>query len=60
MGCNCKELKKGDDIAAVISDGYVQLKADKFTKIKLIIGFIILSPIILISSIFRKWKKATE
>ena len=52
MGCNCKELKKGDDIAAVISDGYVQLK--------LIIGFIILSPIILISSIFRKWKKATE
>ena len=61
MGCNCKKLKKGDDIPLELSKGYIQLNLSKkeriFLILKIIIAISILLPFIVL---IKLWKKVTE
>jgi len=61
MGCNCKKLKKGDDIPLELSKGYIQLNLSKKDRIIAILKFIFFISILLPLIAFNKlWKKVTE
>lgn len=61
MGCNCKKLKKGDDIPLELSKGYIQLNLSTKNRIFLILKFIIFISILLPFIVLIKlWKKVTE
>jgi len=61
MGCNCKKLKKGDDIPSELSKGYIQLNLSKKERIFLILKIIFFISILLpIITIIKLWKKVTE
>lgn len=61
MGCNCKKLKKGDDIPLELSKGYIRLNLSTKNRIFLILKFIIFISILLPFIVLIKlWKKVTE
>lgn len=59
MGCNCKKLNSKEEIEEIYK-GTVSVSPVNGEKIKLIILFIIFSPIFFISSIFKLLKNGKK
>jgi hypothetical protein len=59
MGCNCKELKNKEEIEEIYK-GTVSVSTFNRERVKLIILFIIFSPIFLVSSIIKHFKNGKK
>jgi hypothetical protein len=60
MSCNCKSLKKKDDINPEFLANSVTISVNWKIKLFSIALFILMSPVLIIKYALSKWKKVTE
>ena len=60
MSCNCKTLKKIEDINAENLANAATISVNFKLKIYVVILSILMSPFLIVKYVLRKWKKLTE